>query len=267
MLIFRFITLFAFSLAGLPAGAHDTWFQSPGGATAGLEVRLGTGNRYPVLETGIGAEYLERQGCRAFRTPDAEQPMTPVRNEAHALVLRVRPQAQTCWAQLVPLEIELTADKVAIYLREVQASAEVRGLWRQMQARGLPWKERYTKHARIDWAAEPGVATATAPMGIDVVRTTADGPGWHFQVLRDGLPLAGQAMELISESATQGLWRRTDAQGRVWWPLLPAGRWLLRGTELRLSIDDPTRWDSGFVTLAFAVPAAAGAPPVKSGRR
>ena len=266
MQLHRFCTILALCLAGLPAGAHDTWFQSPAGATAALEVRLGTGNRYPVQETGIGAEYLERQGCRGPRAPDVEQPMKPARNEARALVLRVRPRAQTCWAQLVPLEIELEADKVAIYLREVQASAEVRGLWRQMQAKGLPWKERYTKHARIDWAAEPGAASVVAPMGMDIVRAAGDGPGWHFQVLREGLPLAGQAMELISESATQGLWRRTDAQGRVSWPLLPAGRWLLRGTELRLSADDSTRWDSGFVTLAFEVPAVAGVP-LKSGRR
>lgn len=266
MLVLRFITILALGLAGSPAGAHDTWFQSPVGAAAGLEVRLGTGNRYPVLETGIGAEYLERQGCRALRAPDAEQPMTPARNEANALVLRVRPRAQTCWAQLVPLDIELKADKVAIYLREVQASAEVRGLWRQMQAQGLSWRERYTKHARIDWAAEPGVASAIAPMSMDIVRGAADGPGWHFQVLREGLPLAEQAMELISESATQGLWRRTDALGRVSWPSLPAGRWLLRGTELRLSDEDPTRWDSGFVTLVFDVPAAV-VVSIKSGRR
>ena len=262
----RSIAICALGWAAFAASAHDTWFQSPSGAAAGLEVKLGTGNRYPVLETGVGAEYLERQGCRGARASDAEQAMTPARNEAQALVLRLRPQAQTCWAQLVPLDLELSADKVAVYLREVQASAEVRGLWRQMQAQGLPWKERYTKHARIDWGAAAGVSSTAAPMAMDIVRTNGPGVGWHFQVLQEGLPLAGQAIELISESATQGIWRRTDAEGRLAWPALPAGRWLLRGTQLRLSVDDPTRWDSGFVTLAFEVPGAS-ASPLKAGRR
>jgi hypothetical protein len=31
------------------------------------------------------------------------------------------------------------------------------------------------------------------------------------------------------------------------------GRWLLRGTELRLSQERPDTWDSRFVTLAFDV--------------
>jgi hypothetical protein len=252
-------------LAALAARAHDTWFQSPVGAASGLEVRLGTGNRFPVYETGIGAEYLELQGCRGPRALDAERPMVPVRNDDHALVLRLRPQALSCWAQLVPLGIELGADKVSVYLREVQASAEVRGLWRQMQAQGLPWKERYTKHARIDWAAAPGAPSTAAPMAMDIVRTAGASNGWHFQVLKGGLPLAGQAMELISESATQGIWRRTDDQGRVSWPALPSGRWLLRGTQLQRSGDDPTRWDSGFVTLAFEVPTQA-VSIVNSGR-
>lgn len=266
MNVSRTLAVFALGLAALGASAHDTWFHSPSGSTAGLEVKLGTGNRYPVLETGVGAEYLERQGCRGAGASDAEQAMTPARNEAYALVLRLQPLAQTCWAQLVPLDLELTADLVTVYLREVQASAEIHGLWRQMQTQGLPWKERYTKHARIDWGAAPGVSSVSAPMTMDIVRTGGPTPGWHFQVLREGLPLAGQAIELISESATQGIWRRTDVQGRLAWPALPAGRWLLRGTQLRLSMDDPTRWDSGFVTLAFEVPATP-AQPLKAVKR
>ena len=74
------------------------------------------------------------------------------------------------------------------------------------------------------------------------------------------------AVLLISESATQGIWRRTDAQGRLAWPASPEGRWLLRGTQLRPSVDDPTRWDSGFVTLAFEV-LAASAQTLKAGKR
>ncbi len=32
-----------------------------------------------------------------------------------------------------------------------------------------------------------------------------------------------------------------------------AGRWLLRGTDVRPSTQNPDRWESRFVTLAFEV--------------
>lgn len=262
----RTFTVCSLSLAALAASAHDTWFEVPKGPNARLELRLGTGDRFPVHQTSIGAEYLERQGCRGPRSTDPEQHMTPSRNDEHALVLRLPRREVTCWAQLVPLDIELAPDKVEVYLREVQAPAEVRGQWSKMQAQGLPWKERYTKHARIDGWVATGHSLGPAPMAMDIVRLAATDSGWQFQVLKDGAPLVGQAMELISESATRGLWRQTDAQGRISWPSLPAGRWLLRGTQLQPSVEDPARWDSGFVTLAFDVPAAA-APALRPGTR
>ena len=272
-------TAFALALCGCSAWAHDTWFQPMALAADAvpLELALGTGNRYPVQETGVGAEYLARQGCQGRDEGAAIQPMRATRNVDHALVLQVPRQAARCWAQLVPLDIELAPAKVAIYLQEVQASPELRDAWRSLQARGLPWKERYTKHARIDLgvdAVPPALAIAlpttlptAVPMATDILRLPRAGGGFSFQVLRNGEPLAQQAMELISEAGTHGIWRRTDAQGRIELPALPAGRWLLRGTALRLSDEDPTRWDSGFVTLAFEVPASAAAVPLRSAAR
>ena len=273
----------ALTLVALGAQAHDTWFQpligsSDGRTAAGaprIELALGTGNRYPVQETGVGAEYLERQGCQGSGDQAAARPMQPARNIEHALVLRPPPEAARCWAQLVPLDIELDAAKVAVYLQEVQASPALRAFWREMQARGLPWRERYTKHARID--LDPEVTAGAqdlglrVPMAMDIVRQPRQGAGFGFQVLQGGAPLAQQAMELVSEAGTRGIWRRSDGQGLVEFPPLPAGRWLLRGTWLRLADEDPTRWDSGFVTLAFEV--AAGplmrpmARPVSSAAR
>lgn len=264
-------------VASLSAQAHDTWFRplAPSlapvavgpavGPTNGqaVDLALGTGNRYPVQETGVGAEYLERQGCRAAGADAVERRMEPVRNDDHALVLRAPPQSAHCWAQLAPLDIELSAALVAVYLHEVQAPANVRAAWQQMQARGVPWRERYTKHARVDLlpasaraAAAPAPSNVRLPMAMDIVRQAGAAGGWSFQVLRNGQPLAQQAMELIGESGTLGIWRRTDGEGRITLPALPAGRWLMRGTWLRLADDDRTRWDSGFVTLAFEVPTA-----------
>jgi len=279
-------------MVSLTAQAHDTWFRpllpasalAPVTSAQSVDLALGTGNRYPVQETGVGAEYLERQGCRAAGPDAVEQWMEPLRNDEHALVLRTPPKAAHCWAQLAPLDIELTAALVAVYLQEVQAPAEVRAAWQQMQARGWPWRERYTKHARVDLqpaggdaaaasvpalarslapAVSPSIAPSLAaspvrlPMAMDIVRQPGAAGGWTFQVLREGRPLPYQAMELIGESGSLGIWRRTDKAGRIALPTLPPGRWLLRGTWLRLAEDDASRWDSGFVTLAFEVAAAA----------
>jgi hypothetical protein len=243
----RWLTLIlAACFCAAPVRAHDTWFEPlPEGLLA-----LGTGNRWPVLETAVGREYLERQGCRG-KTSGSERPMQPLHHTEHALVLQPPVGATTCWAQLVPLEIELTPPLVAVYLREVQASAAVRAAWARQQAAGLPWRERYVKHARIELAPD----AAPAPLAMDIVRSASATAGHRFQVLRDGQPLADQAVELIAADQQVGIWRRSDAQGVVSFPALPAGRWVLRGTQLVPAEDG--RWLSHFVTLAFDTGAGA----------
>jgi uncharacterized GH25 family protein len=75
----------------------------------------------------------------------------------------------------------------------------------------------------------------------------------QFQVLRDGQPLPDFAVEMRNERSPLGLWRKTDAQGRVSIAAPLPGRWVLRGTDLRLSESEPDLWVSRFVTLAFDV--------------
>lgn len=230
------------ALAAAPAFAHDTWFApQPDGLLA-----LGTGNRYPVQETAVGREYLERQGCRT--AAGSERTMQPLRHTGQALLLRPAARARSCWAQLVPLEIELAPPLVAVYLDEIRAPAWAREAWVRQQAEGRPWRERYVKHARVDLdTADP----RPVPMAMDIVRSVAADGSQHFRLLRDGRPLGGQALELIAENAPLGIWRRSDAEGGVTVPALPPGRWVLRGTHLSLAADG--HWTSAFVTLAFEV--------------
>ena len=227
--------------------AHDTWLRTLPPVAGAPTLALGTGNRFPVYETAVAPEYVERQGCNPG--PDTTR-LRPLHLTASSLVLKAEAGARSCWVQLVPLPIELAPDKVAIYLREIQAGPELRADWADMQRRGLAWTERYTKHARIDFV--PGQHSAV-PMAMDIVWEQASSAGNSFVVLRDGQPLAGFAVELQSADAAVGIWRRTDAQGRIGLPTLPAGRWLLRGTDLRRSDAQPDTWDSRFVTLAFDV--------------
>jgi|CXWL01.1.fsa_nt_gi hypothetical protein len=253
-------TVMATGLAciGLAVHAHDTWFEPLPAAPGEWLLALGTGNRFPHHESGIAAEYLVRQGCRGAA---GDLALTALRNEAVSLVLRAAAGARTCWAQAGPFEIELPPAKVALYLREINAPAAVHAAWAEMQRRGAPWRERYVKHARIERAATSAGTTAgddPAAMAMDMWlegNGAAIRPGdpLHFRVLRGGRPVAGLALELRGAASALGIWRRTDHAGRVQLPAPPAGRWLLRGTDVRLSATEADLWESGFVTLAFEV--------------
>ena len=240
-------------LAAGSAAAHDTWFARDGAGN----LNLGTGNRFPVPELGVDTAHFVLSACRS--EAGSLQPLDKLRYADKATVLRTKLSASkafTCFVQLKPIEIELPADKIGIYFKEIRPGAAVQKAWADLQARGLPFVETYTKSARIDVGAVSGpVPNGTsmdvlreAPSGVPAVGSEAT-----FQVLRDGQPLADFAVELINERSAVGLWSRTDAQGRIAVRLPLAGRWLLRGTDLRLSNGDPTRWESQFITYAFDV--------------
>ena len=242
------------------ASAHDTWFAPrPSSDAAEVALALGTGNRFPVQESGVGFEYLVRSGCRS---ETQGQPIGLQRVDDAPTALWLRASARndrplSCWAQLSPFEVQLAPDKIAIYLKDIQASAGVRQRWAEMNARGVPWKERYTKHARIE--LKPGASAALpVDMAMDVLlvspqRPLQQGQTLQFQVLRDGQPLPDFAVEMRNERSPLGLWRKTDAQGRVGIVAPLPGRWVLHGTDLRPSDSEPDLWVSRFVTLAFDV--------------
>jgi uncharacterized GH25 family protein len=95
------------------------------------------------------------------------------------------------------------------------------------------------------------------PLGDPLMRP---GEERSFQVLRDGRPLAGLAIELISGQLRYARWSSTDADGRVSFGLPFAGPWLLRGTDLRLSTEQPDTWVSRFATLSLEVAPAPRRP-------
>ena len=262
-----------------PALAHDTWFEAKSQLQPGhqqpsqpqpsqkqpsrLLMALGTGNQFPVLEFPMDLRYLPLHGCQQDGRPLTLQGIAMA---AKSLLLMTQPPAAgpvSCWAQSMPFELEMAADKVAIYFDEINPPQATRDRWAAMAARGLTWHERYAKNARIEFA---GAATDPVPtpapqpsgMGLDVLmlsglQAVRSGDALVFQVLRDGQPLADFAVELRGTAPGPGLWLRTDAQGTVRATAPAPGRWLLRGTDLRIATDNPDRWDSRFITLAFDV--------------
>jgi hypothetical protein len=242
-----------------PARAHDSWFEpvAPGVGRIGArpmstdpaQLLLGTGERYPRQQTAVAPAYFEKQGCRPADASGGERAMRPAGYAgAHALRLTLPAAAASCWAQLVPLDVELTPDRVAVYLREIRAPAAVWAAWQAQRQQGLPWRERYVKHLRIDLAARPQ-GSAPVPLEMDLVQQ----PGGHLQVLRDGQPLAEQAVELLGDRLPMGIWRRSGADGRLDLDGLPPGRWLARAVDLRPEPATAGYWSSRFVTLAFVI--------------
>lgn len=241
------------------AFAHDTWFEPlPAPSRGEAVLALGTGNRFPVFDLGVDTKYFVKSGCRSadgkLRTLDWQ------RYTDKSTLLRVRDRgdgAMSCWLQLAPFEFELPPDKIEVYFKEIRPSSEVLAAWAELKARGLPFLEKYTKSARIDLGPQ-AVPTAAVGTAMDVLREApagaiAVGGEATFVVLREGRPLADFPVELVNERSPIGLWHRTDAQGRVRARLPLPGRWLLRGTDLRLAPGDPTRWESQFITYAFEV--------------
>lgn len=254
------------ALAG-PALAHDTWFVPQALTDRGERLfALGTGNQFPQLEVPVALKQLQSSGCRGEGQRAA--PMRWVADAPTALMLRSARAvpaavALTCWAQLIPIDIEIDDPTVEIYLKEINALPAVRQRWESLRARGIRWQESYVKHARIEVDGEgaPAVAAGAAPiegLGMDLrletpQRPVRAGDTLRFQLLRDGRPLAGLPLELRSDLSPVGFWRTTDADGRVEMQVPLAARWLLRGTDVRPSSQHPDRWESRFVTLAFEV--------------
>ena len=250
--------------ATVAAHGHDTWFEPLPTMAAGHRVfALGTGNRFPVFEFPLGYEYVVGSGCRGEGATAA--PLAHVEDRPTALVVRSATPlkagaAHTCWAALTPFDVVVPPDKIEVYLKEIQANPALRATWAAMAARGLPWKERYTKFARIEFAGA-GLREGL-PLGMDVRldsprQPIRAGDALTFQVLRDGAPISGLPVELVGNLSPLGIWRKTDAAGRVSVTLPVAGRWILRGVDLRVARHSGDEWESWFVVLGFdALPAA-----------
>lgn len=246
-------------LAALPALAHDSWLAVRPSARATV-IALATGSRFPLAESGSAAASLGAAACVDGR--GRRHALRAARETPRALELRATAQgALACWAELKAHEVTLDAKLVEVYFREIRPGDEVRAAWAQQLERGEPWRESYRKFARIEsnaQAASPAeLRQLRAPAGLPlefVVEGDAPlrvGQPADFRVLASGQPVAGLAVELVSERSAIGIWGRSDAQGRVQYTLPFGGNWLVRATWVE---PDGAQWRSRFATLAFDLP-------------
>jgi hypothetical protein len=266
-MLVRALFVAALGLGAACVQAHDSWLspaREP--ASAGhVELELATGNHYPRQEFSQSKASVAQSGCidaggrRLALRPVREQPR---RLDLEAPLTNAADAAVSCWVELHTAEVDIEPRIVQVYFRDIHAPPSVRAAWSELQARKVPWHERYRKFARIELAAAadiaPGaLAAARRPIGLDLEivvlgdRPVAVGEPLSFQVLRDGRPLAGLPVELVSERSLLGVWRETNADGVIEQRLPFGGRWLLRATDLRGSPEAPGTWASRFVTLAI----------------
>jgi hypothetical protein len=262
--VWRAALFAALCLAASHGHGHDSWLSPARSASppGQLVLELATGNRYPVQEFSQSAASVVQARCTDGAVTTSLRPLVEQTRwlELATSVPGGRDETLTCWAELGAAEIEIQPRLVQVYFAEIHTSVANRQAWAALQARGLPWRETYRKFARIELAQAADVparlAAARRPAGLDLEivvlgdQPIAVGQPLAFQVLRDGRPLAGFPVELVSERSPLGIWRETDAHGRLQHTLPFAGRWLLRGTDLRLSTQRADTWESRFVTLA-----------------
>lgn len=258
------LTATALLLALGGARAHDTWFEPlPPLETGEAVLALGTGNRFPQHESGVRIGSVVSAGCT-----DAQGRAVALRWAADRptqLLLRsTRPlprnAALGCRADLTPETLTLTDPRtVATYLDEIRAPDELRVRWAALRGQGLPWHETYSKRARLQ---RPGhTMPAEALPGLDLRAEGSPpvlrvGDTLQLRVLHDGRPLAGQMVEFRSDLSAIGVWRQSDAEGRVSLPLPLAARWLARAVHLQPPAAGADHWTSHFISLAFeALPA------------
>jgi len=232
--------------------------MAPGSAVV---LDLTSGMAFPALESAIKAERILRAKARLGGTTWSIEARKAGPKSLRLTVRLPRPGVAALWVELAPKALELTPEQVEEYLAEIGASPAIRSAWGEAGP-GRRWREVYSKHAKTYVrVGEPGSDRSWAEpcgLGLEIVPEadpTALRAGGELpvRILRDGKPFPSFPVGLVREGEAQGILQTTDAEGRTTFHLDKAGRWLLRGTDLRRSAKPGTEWESDFSTLTLDV--------------
>lgn len=252
-----------------PAAAHDTWLQPrrltvlPGTIA---QVDLTSGDKFAQFDAAIKPDRIELSRARLNgKTLD----IAPGAPEKKSLELRVPlsdPGIATLWLSLAPKSIELNRKQVQHYLEEIDAPSLLTQAWFTTKGKAAkPWREIYSKHAKTfvlvgragraktdrSWSDPVGLPLEIVPEKDPTALRAGD--EFPVRVLKNGKPLVDFSLGIVREGKTNRAFKKTDAAGRVVFKVARAGKWLLRGTELRSSNKPGTDWESDFTTLLFEV--------------
>lgn len=245
------------------AVAHETWMMpSQFAAKVGDNVRIdvSSGMTFPHLESPIQADRIQHASLRL-----GGEVMVIDRREvaANSLVLQAKlPKAglATLWLELKPRELDLSDDKVAEYLDEIDATSDIRALWATQRGK-IPWKETYTKHAKTfvavgdagadrSWSRSVGSALEILPT-VSPVAITA-GTDVTVELRFNSRPYPGLPVGCLVEGTSEHVFRKTNAAGKAKFPMTRAGR--AKFFTVRLQFDKVKKaWASDFSTMTVEV--------------
>lgn len=246
------------------ASAHDTWLIADSGLVAvgqPVILSLTSGDAFPQDDFAIDPRRVKRA---VVRLGDSTRALSKPRPAAQALRYEWIPGTEGTAAagvDLAPKILVLEPGKIEEYLREIDATPQVRAEWAALGGK-RKWVESYSKHAktfiRVGRPLEDLSSTRPLGLGLELVPerdpTALDaGQTLTVLVLHRGRPLAGFAVGAIHEGSENATFARTDSAGRARVVLASRGRWLLNGTLIRRSLSPKLVWESDFTTLTVRV--------------
>lgn len=257
-------TLVAFGVAS-ELSAHDTWLfpartTVPVGARLTLD--LTSGMSFPKNEFAIDPTRIETARVRLGGRTWSMTRRVVSRKFLRLQTTLSQPGVATLWISLKPRTLDLTPALVQEYLDEIGAPDSIRAIYPK-GGKNPRWREEYRKEAKAfvfvgstgtdtSWKIPAGASFEIVPVS-DPGKIAAGQPAL-FRVLRDGLPLANFPIGSVGAGKSKPRLDRTDADGIVRILAPAAGRWMLRGTDLRRppkGID--ADWQSVFATLSLNV--------------
>jgi len=254
----------AFAFVIVPAAlAHDTWLLPDKHEVAPkttVTFDMTSGMEFPKLDAALKPERVETAKCRlGGRTFDLAE-KTAAANSLQFKSELPEAGVATIWVSLAPRTLELKPDEVKHYLEEVDASEALRKQWTEMKE--PRWRESYSKHAKTfvrvghpegdgSWAEPAGMALELLPEKDPT--TLQAGDELPVRVVKNGTPFADFSLNAVGAGEAKGETRKTDSAGRVVFRIGKAGRWMLRGTDIRKSKIPDVDWESDFATMTFEV--------------
>ena len=253
-----FLTSALILIVTLAAAGHDTWLMPRRTFVkrhSKMLLDLTSGMSFPQLDTSIKKDRIDVARCRfKGKVEDIARRMSA----PNSLLLEEsfnEAGIATCWVELKPRQLELTEKQAEEYFAEIDASPSLRESWATM-------KELYVKHAKTfsyigstgkdqSWSEPVGMALEIVP-GKNPA-TIKPGEAFPVRVLKDGTPLANFPVSIVLAEDPHSEVQSTDSEGRATFKIERAGKYLLRGTDLRPSTKPDLEWESDFTTLTIQV--------------
>lgn len=251
--------------SALGSGAHDTWMQperfsvTPG---ASLVLDLTSSDGFVGFQTAIKPDRVALTMGKLGGSAVAFIAPSPGEQSLRFPITMEKPGIAVLGVRLQPRLLDLAADKIELYFREIHASDDLREQWEAIPA-PKKWRENYVKNAKTfvrvgeppaddrSWAEPLGLALEIIPERDPT--SLKEGDALPVRVLRGGKPLPGFALGYVSAGETREHVAVTDAEGRATAKLDATGVWLVHGTDLRRVTTGEREWDSDFTTMVVEV--------------